>query len=350
MKKSYKNYLYFLFFLSMVLAMVACNKTEVVTLPLFETPKNFPKPVYDFSKNPITQEGFELGKELFYEGQLSRDGSISCGSCHIQASAFTHHGHDLSHGIDDLLGSRNAPAIQNMAWSKDFFWDGGVHDLDMFAISPIENPVEMDEKVDNVIKKLQNMPKYPPLFKKAFGSEQITSGNFLKALAQFQVALVSANSRYDKYVRGEAGGTLSDAEKQGLDIFKQKCASCHEGELFTDNAFRNNGLTIYTDSEMNMGRFRITRNEADKYKYKVPSLRNIALTAPYMHDGRMRNLEGVLDHYANEVKNTPNLDPMLKQGLKLGIELSAEEKTKIIAFLQTLTDETFTKDRRFAEF
>lgn len=342
---------YLIAYTALIWGSIACKDTDTTPQQaLFEVPKNFPKPVYDVSKNPVTQEGFELGKALFYDGQLSRDGSISCGTCHIQASAFTHHGHDLSHGIDDLLGSRNTPAIQNMAWSKDFFWDGGVHDLDLFAIAPIENPVEMDEKLSNVINKLQKTSKYPPLFQKAFGSEQITSSNFLKALAQFQVALVSANSRYDKYVRGEAGGTLSDTEKQGLEIFKQKCATCHEGELFTDNSFRNNGLSIYNDNEINTGRFRITLNEADKYKYKVPSLRNIALSAPYMHDGRMRNLEGVLDHYANEVKNTPNLDPILKQNGRLGIELSAEEKTKIIAFLQTLTDETFTKDRRFAEF
>lgn len=334
---------------ALILSSIACKEVDSVPVEtLFEVPKNFPKPVYDVSKNPVTKEGFELGKALFYDGQLSRDGSISCGSCHLQASAFTD-AKSVSRGIDNRLGSRNAPAIQNMAWTKIFFWDGGVHDLDLFPIAPIQNELEMDETTANVVKKLNQSTTYKNQFKKVFGSDVITSTNLFKALSQFQVALVSANSRYDKYVRGETGGILSNDEKEGLAIFKQKCASCHEGELFTDQSFRNNGLTIVSDNEMETGRYRVNLHEDDMYKFRVPSLRNLSYTAPYMHDGRLKNLSDVLDHYANQVKNTPNLDPILKQGSKLGIELSADEKTKIIAFLQTLNDETFITDKRFGK-
>lgn len=315
---------------------------------LFYVPANFPNPSYDFSKNPITKDGFELGRLLFYDGRISRDGNFSCGSCHIQASAFSHHGHDLSHGIDDQLGSRNAPGIQNVAWMDSFFWDGNVHSLDDFAQFPIENPVELGENLENVLEKIRQVKEYPSLFKKAFGSEEITKERFLRAIAQFQVALISANSRYDKYVRGEKGGTFTTDEKEGLAIFKQKCATCHAGELFTDNSFRNNGLELYF-RDADTGRFKVTHNEADKYKFKVPSLRNVALTAPYMHDGRYLNLQGVLDHYTKEIKNTPNIDPLLIQNNRLGIELSESDRTKLIAFMNTLTDETYTKDPRFSE-
>lgn len=338
--------------ISLLLIGLSCKKEaieeEVVEKELFYIPANFPNPTYDFSKNPITPAGFELGKLLFYDGQLSRDGTFSCGSCHIQASAFSHHGHDLSHGIDDQLGSRNAPGLQNLAWMNSFFWDGNVHDLDAFPQSPIENPVEMDEKVDNVIEKIKSSKTYPALFKKAFGTEEINKERFLKAIAQFQVALISANSRYDKYVRGETGGTLTNDEKEGLALFKQNCATCHAGELFTDNSFRNNGLELYF-RESDTGRFKVTNLETDKYKFKVPSLRNVALTGPYMHDGRYLNLQGVLDHYTNEVTATPNLDPLMQQNNHLGFVLSADDKLKIIAFLNTLTDQEFTKDARFAE-
>jgi cytochrome c peroxidase len=324
----------------------ACSATEQAMPSLFSVPNNFPKPVYDVSKNPVTQAGFELGKALFNDGLLSRDGSVSCGDCHLQNYAFTHHGHDVSHGIDNRKGIRNAPSIQNMAWQKDFFWDGGVGDLDMFSIAPIENPLEMDEKLGNVLAKLRKTSTYPAMFKKAYGSEEITTQGFLKALSQFMLTLVSANSRYDKYIRNE-GVMLTDDEIAGIAIFKQKCASCHTGELFTDNSYRNNGLAI--QGTMDVGRYRITEIETDRYRFKVPSLRNVAVTQPYMHDGRFYTLEVVLDHYADNVQNTPNLDPILKQGNKLGISLNAIEKKQLIAFLNTLTDNQFLTDKRFSE-
>lgn len=326
-------------------------------------PSHFPDPVYDLSKNPLTAEGVELGRFLFYDGILSRTDNIGCGTCHQQQAAFTHHGHDLSHGVDDKLGTRNAPAVQNLAWYTSFFWDGGVHDLDLVPPVPIQNPVEMDEKTGNVLEKLKNTPvagaakqvDYPKMFKAAFGTEEINGERTMKALSQFMLTMVSATSRYDYYVLGDASA-LNTQQKEGLALFKQNCSRCHSGELFTDMDFRNNGLIPNKINDQ--GRYDITLNEADRLKFKVPSLRNVGLTAPYMHDGRYTSLQQVLDHYANDqasspadsIYNSPSLDPLLKPaGQKAGIRLSATEKQSIIAFLRTLNDEQFITDKRFSD-
>ncbi|RFS17469.1 cytochrome-c peroxidase [Emticicia sp. C21] len=333
---------------SLIYLGVACSKDNSQVIEpeeLFAVPANFPKPVYDFSKNPLTKNGIELGKTLFFDGNLSRDGTISCAECHSQPSAFTHHGHDLSHGIDNKIGIRNSMPIQNMAFQKEFFWDGGVFDLDLFSIAPIENPVEMDEKLGNVLEKLRKQEKYTTLFQKAYGSKEITTERFLKALSQFMLTLVSANSRYDKYVRKETGGTLTPDELEGLAIFKQKCASCHSGELFTDLSYRNNGLPVYNKEDT--GRQRITALEEDSYRFKVPSLRNVAITAPYMHDGRFYSLDAVLNHYTDGVIESKSLDSSLKNNQTLGIALNKDEKAKLTAFLKTLTDEEFLKNKKF---
>lgn len=312
---------------------------------LFSVPATFPQPVYDLSKNPITNDGVALGKQLFFDGILSRDGSISCGECHNQSQAFTHHGHGFSHGIDNQEGTRNAPPLINLAWQDSFFWDGGVFDLDLFSIAPIENPLEMDDKIGNVLQKLRASKDYPRLFKKAYGTEEITTERFLKALSQFMLTLVSANSKYDQFLAGKA--QLSADETAGLQLFKDKgCVKCHSGALFTDHSFRSNGLLPeYTGD---LGRYRITENEADKNKFKVPTLRNIQVTYPYMHDARFLNLEAVLKFYAEGVKETGSLDPLLKQNGRLGIPMTADEQQKIIAFLKTLTDQEFLTNPRFA--
>ncbi|MEM9982152.1 MAG: cytochrome c peroxidase [Bacteroidota bacterium] len=311
----------------------------------FKQPASFPAPTYNLRENPVSSEVFALGRLLFYDGILSRDYTIACGSCHIQGTAFTHHFHDVSHGIEDRLGTRNAPSLANMAWQKEFFWDGGVNNLDMFHIVPIEDPVEMDESMENVLKRLRAHPDYPARFEAAFGTKEINYERFSKALSQFVVLMVSANARYDQYKRGEV--ELNVKEMAGLRLFKQKCASCHRGELFSDMTYRNNGLAInqYND----VGRYRITQLESDKYKFKVPSLRNVANTFPYMHDGRFYTLEQVLNHYQGGVQDTPNLDSLLIRGDQRGIPLTQEEKLQLIAFLKTLTDEEFLRDKRFAE-
>ncbi|AXY74199.1 cytochrome-c peroxidase [Paraflavitalea soli] len=312
----------------------------------FTTPANFPAPVYHFSTNQLTQAKFELGRKLFYEPRLSRDNTVSCGSCHIQSSGFTQHGHDVSHGIDDRLGSRNSPAIVNLAWSKTFFWDGGVFDLDLQPLVPITNPVEMDETMTNVLNKLRAHPAYPALFEKAFGTAEINTERMMKALSQFMVMLVSANAKYDKVMRKE-GESFTTEEQAGYVIFKQHCNSCHQEPLFTDDSFRNNGISI--GSNKDEGRYTITLNEADRYTFKVPSLRNLGYTAPYMHDGRFITLEAVLEHYAQRVQATPNLDAQLKKENKLGIPLTAKDRAQLLAFLQTLNDKAFIADKRFSE-
>ncbi len=331
------------------LVVAACQSSQDMEPAIaFRQPANFPAPVYDFSRNPVTNEGFKLGRKLFFDGILSRDGTISCGSCHIPSSAFTQHGHDLSHGIDDKLTLRNSLPIMNLAWKRELFWDGGVFDLDFLAIAPIEAHNEMDESIANVLQKLQNHPDYPALFEKAFGTREIDLANFLKALSQFQLMAVSANSKYDKYIRNE-GVQLDAQELAGLALFQQKCASCHQGELFTDGSFRNNGLPVRRFrlngvDTIDVGRQHITLRPDDAFKFRVPSLRNVEITRPYMHDGRLRTLRQVLDHYSQGVVDSSTLDPAFRQGEKLGIALSEEDKDKLIAFLRTLTDEDFIRN------
>jgi len=315
----------------------------------FKTPNNFPPPIYAIGNNPVNTAGFELGKALFYDPLLSRDGTVSCGSCHQQVSGFAHQDHALSHGIDNKVGARNGPALINLAWQASFFFDGGVNDLDLQPIAPIENPVEMDEKMANVLLKLKNSTRYPAMFEKAFGSRDITTAKTLKAFSQFMVMLISANSKYDKMRRGEL--VFSPDENTGLQIFNQKCATCHAGELFTDKSFSNNGLPLNPPPAFNdQGRFLITQQNTDLFKFKMPTLRNIEKTAPYMHDGRIATLEGVIAHYLTPAL-TPNVDPRLRQfpGGFLGIPLTVNERAKILTFLKTLTDEEFLKNPLFAE-
>ncbi len=347
------NALLFRFFsvvvVGLLVGLTGCQSPVEEARPevVFAVPTNFPPPVYALSQNQPTKAGVLLGRALFYDGTLSRDGSIACAECHNQAYAFTHHQHDVSHGIDSRVGTRNSMPIQNLAWATDFFWDGGVHNLDLVPIAPIENPVEMDEQSANVIAKLRKSAKYPPLFKAAFGTEEINGPRFLQALSQFMLTLVSGNSRYDKWVRKEAGATLTSDEQAGLALVRAKCSGCHAGELFTDNSFRNNGL--YIQGSRDVGRAQVTERADDRYRFKVPSLRNIEKTLPYMHDGRFYSLEAVLDHYANNVQATENLDPLLRANGKPGIALTATEKQQIIQFLKTLTDDQFLRDPRFVE-
>jgi cytochrome c peroxidase len=335
--------------LSVVLLVLiaGCDKTKDTKEDVsFYQPSNFPAPKYNFNNNPVTTAGFELGRKLFYDPILSRDNSTSCGSCHISFSAFTHHGHSVSHGIDNLLGIRNSPPVMNVAWSDEFMWDGGINQLDLLPIAPIENPVEMDLEFAQAVQKVKNSSAYPALFKAAFGSEEITSAKMLQAMSQFMNCLVSANSRYDKWKRNE-GGTLSADELEGYNLFQQKCSTCHSTDLFTDYKFHNNGIkdNFSTDS----GRAHISQHAEDVGKFKTPSLRNLEKTKPYMHDGSFQTLEQVLEHYNSGVKVTATLDTLLNKNGVIGIPLSATEQQKIILFLKTLTDESFITDRRFAE-
>lgn len=332
-----------------LMVVVSCKKQEAeqpFAGPVF--PSNFPQPTYDLASNPVTEAGFALGKKLFYDKLLSRDNTINCASCHISYAAFSHPDHPTSHGIDNRFGKRNAIAIQNVLWKTGFFWDGGVPNLDLVPLNAIQSAVEMDENPAHVLEKLRAHPDYPALFKEAFGTDEITTANFLQALSQYMVMLVSANSRYDHYVRNEPGGDMNAEELAGLELFKQKCASCHASDLFSDQQYRNNG--VLDDFTLDKGRSEVSQLPEDIGRFRVPSLRNIASTAPYMHNGKFKTLELVLDHYAGGVKDSPTLDPKLRQpDGTLGIPMTAQEKSRVIAFLKTLSDDDFIRDTRFSE-
>lgn len=307
-------------------------------------PKGWPQPAYTFQNNPLTQAGFELGRKIFYDSRLSRDNSVSCASCHQQFAAFSQFDHPLSHGINGLFGKRNTPGLSNIAWFPKLFWDGGVINLENQPINPIQNPVEMDDNLPDVISKLSADSKYPAMFKNAFGSDTINSQRIFKALALFMAPMISDNSKYDKYMRGETGGAFTTQELNGLNLFRQKCASCHQEPMFTDFSFRNNGLI--PDAQLNdTGRAHITGDPNDIYKFRVPSLRNVALTKPYMHDGRFGTLDAVLEHYRSGIYQYPTLDTSLKNG----ITMTNQDKLDIISFLNTLTDTSFVHDKRFAD-
>ncbi len=325
----------------------------LVQPPLFPA---IPAPPAD---NPLTVEGVELGRHLFYEKALSLDNSTSCGSCHQQARAFTD-GRARAQGVGGALHARSAMALQNLVWEPKLTWDGASPSLEQQARTPIENAVEMHQPLRAGVARLQQMAPYPPLFGKAFGTSTITEENALKALAQFERTLISSNSRYDRYRRGDRS-LLSADEVRGLQLFSihpngtlrgGNCSDCHGGELQTDHNFRNNGLdAAFAD----LGLSSQTGRPTDNGKFRVPSLRNVALTAPYMHDGRLATLQDVLDHYNEHVAfNSPTIDPLLLNTTndplqqRHDLELTAQEKTQIIAFLRTLTDSTFILDPRFS--
>lgn len=325
----------------------SCSKDPELAAPTedikFYVPPGFPQPVYNMANNPVSRERFELGRKLFYDPALSRDNSISCGSCHQQFVAFAHAEHDFSHGVDNLLGTRNAPGLFNLAWHTTFMHDGGVNHLESQPVAPITNPVEMDETLVNVIAKLNARPVYRTLFKDAFGDETINTQRMSQAMAQFMALMISADSKYDRYRAGTA--TFSAQEENGLAVFRSKCASCHTEPLFMDNTYHNNGLP--PDPTINdTGRMHITNDPADSLKFRTPSLRNIALTGPYMHDGRFTTLSECLTHYTSGVMNSSTLDPLIGTS---GIALTAQEKADLLAFLATLTDNTFTRNPNFKE-
>lgn len=306
----------------------------------FQVPKGFPKPVYDFKNNPLTEEGFQLGKKIFYDPIISKDSTISCASCHLQQTGFTHVDHDLSHGINGKIGERNSLTLQNLAWSKTFMWDGGVNHLDVQYIAPITSEVEMDETLENVVTKLNNNKEYQELFQKAFGTKKITGQLTLKAISQFVVSLTTSNSKYDKVIRKEE--KFTEMEQKGYSLFKQHCASCHKEPLFSSNDFKNNGLPI--DTTLNdFGRMKITQNSKDSLKFRIPTLRNIEFTFPYMHDGRFKTLNEVIKHYNFGIKKSKTLSKELYKPLNL----TNNQKVELISFLKTLTDKEFLFNPRY---
>lgn len=302
-----------------------------------EVPKGWPAMSYDLSRNPLTQEGIALGRKLFHDPILSRDSSTSCSSCHTSYTAFSHTDHKLSHGINDSIGTRNAPALMNLAWGKTFMWDGAVNHLDMQPLAPINHPAEMGESTQHVVFKLENSPDYRRMFAEAFGDSMILGDRMLKALAQFQLSLFSAGSRYDRMKAGVE--VFTEQEQNGYLLFQAHCNACHLEPLFTTGAFANNGLppdSLLRDG----GRIRITRDTNDSLKFKIPTLRNVEYSFPYMHDGRFKTLRAVLDHYDHGIMMSATLAPELRAGLPL----TSDQRTDLVAFLLTLSDRAFVMD------
>jgi cytochrome c peroxidase len=335
----------------LVLGLLACKVDPKVKLVLPAdnlspiVPPGWPQPVYTFSDNPVTREAFVLGRALFYETMLSQDNTISCGDCHQIAVAFANAGHDKSHGVGGIRGLRNSPALFNLAWHPTFMHDGGIVNIERQPLAPITNPIEMAENINNVVAKLQASSKYRNLFKDAYGSEEVNTDRMFKSMAQFMALIYSYDSRYDYYKRGENNVQFNEAEQRGYALFQAKCNSCHKEPLFSDFAYRNNGLKYDPDPALrDSGRAHITQLSEDRFKFKTPSLRNIEITGPYMHDGSLETLDDCLNHYTNGVTNHINLDPLLEPN---GIPMTAQEKEDIKAFLHTLTDYKLINDIRF---
>lgn len=294
--------------------------------------------------NPLTDAGKQLGRMLFYDTKLSRTNTVACASCHLQELAFSDP-NPVSFGVDSIQGTRQAMALFNLAYSDSgLFWDGRADVLRHQSLMPIENEVELDETIGNVIAKLSNEQIYLDQFTLAFGNNEITEEKMGLALEQFLTSMVSKNSRYDQFRRDEIGLTTSELNGEQLFIDKG-CFSCHTGFNFgtQGDIFFNNGLDS-TDDFTDFGRELVTNNQGDRAKFKVPSLRNIAVTAPYMHDGRFSTLEEVLDHYSFQVKPSTTVFG----GLVGGFDLTLSEQDDLIQFLETLTDEEFLTNPDFS--
>ncbi|MCD6050713.1 MAG: cytochrome peroxidase [Verrucomicrobia bacterium] len=311
----------------------------------FAFARQFPPPKLPLD-NPLTNEGVELGRKLFHEKRLSVNDSQSCASCHQATLAFAEE-RQFSLGAEGKTGTRNAMPLFNLAWKQTFFWDGRAPSLREQVLMPIQDPVEMHESLTNVVTKLAALETYPALFERAFGTKEIDSDRVARALEQFLLTIVSYRSKFDRAMQGRE--EFSEQEKRGFELFVTEydprrgfygadCFHCHGGPMFTNHGFANNGLE---EKAIDIGLGKVSRREFDTGRFAVPSLRNVALTAPYMHDGRFKTLEETVEHYASGVKPSASLDPNLAKHPKGGVPLSAADKKALVAFLQTLTDETF---------
>jgi cytochrome c peroxidase len=304
-------------------------------------PDYFPNPKYNFENNPLDSNKVKLGRLLFYDGILSKDNTLSCSTCHSPYNAFAHNDHKLSHGIGDSIGTRNAPALFNLAWQSSFMWDGAINHLDMQALAPISSISEMGSNINAVVKNLQGDQYYRKKFYEAYQDSVVTGENMLKALSQFQLTLISANSKYDQVKRGEVEFTKQ--ESKGYKLFQRNCNSCHQEPLFSTYDFENNFIEV--DSNLNdYGKGMITSVPGDSSYFKIPSLRNLLYTYPYMHDGRYYTLNSVLDHYVNKETQVKFKENGLKK-----IDLSSDAQEDLIAFLLTLNDKefVFSPEHRF---
>lgn len=300
--------------------------------------------------NPQTKEGIALGKKLFFDKILSANGTQACASCHSPQNAFTDNT-PTSDGIDGVFGTRNSMPLFNLAWNYNerFNWDGTALSLERQAIEPVENPIELHSNWDDVVNRLQSHSEYPELFRLAFKTSSITQELTTKAIAQFERTLISANSKFDRFYLGQT--SLTPQELNGLDVFlredKGDCFHCHgnpNNPLWTDNIFHNNGLDA---TFIDLGLGAVTGDPNDNGKFKSPSLRNLAYTAPYMHDGRFSTLEAVINHYSEGLQSSSTIDPLMKNIDVGGVQLSDQDKADLKAFLLSLSDPSFINNITF---
>lgn len=341
---------------------VSCKKDNVTYEPTpyeLKIPSHFPDmPIPE--DNPMTVEGVELGRKLFYEKKLSGDNTMSCGACHSPQAAFSDP-NQFSTGIDGSVGTRNSMALINLGWDSFFFWDGRAKTLEEQVLEPVENPIEMHDSWANALSEISQDSEYRNMFYKAFGEEGISKYTAAKAMAQFLRTMISGNSKFDVIYKFENNlpltpteqaiyGTVTPEELGGYDLFKSlngaDCFHCHNGPLMRVEKFSNNGLdAVFTD----LGRGAVTGDPSDAGKFKVPTLRNISHSGPYMHDGRLQTLDDVIDHYSHNIEMSPTIDPLIEFASQGGVQLDQFEKGLLKAFLLTLTDEEFMNNPDFQE-
>jgi cytochrome c peroxidase len=341
----------------------SCRKDNTRYLPTpynLEIPSHFPDMIIP-ADNPMTVEGVELGRFLFYEKRLSGDNTQSCASCHLPSASFSDP-NQYSTGIDGIQGTRHSMALVNLGWEDFFFWDGRKTTLETQILEPVPNPIEMHQSWKRTVEKLNADVNYRNRFFKAFGEEGIDSIKATKAIAQFIRTLISGESKFDVMYKYENNLSLNSSEQAilqtvdveewaGYDLFKSlngaDCFHCHNGPLMRVKKFSNNGLM--PNSVDDRGRAGVTNNPEDNYKFKVPTLRNIALTAPYMHDGRFATLDEVIEHYSSGIHMSPTIDPLIEFGSQGGVQLDAQEKYLLKKFLLTLTDQKFVLNPNFQD-
>ena len=345
-----------------LILLFSCKKDKVNSVPtpyVLDIPSHFPAMQIP-EDNPMTVEGVELGRKLFYEKKLSGDNTMSCATCHAPSLAFQD-GESTSEGIDGQLGTRNAMALINLGWNTSFFWDGRSATLEEQIIEPVLNPIEMHTTWQSVVGKLNADVNYKNLFFKAFNTNVIDSTLAAKSIAQFIRTLISGSSKFDVMYKFENNLTLSSSETvmfstitpsewAGYDLFKSlngaDCFHCHNGPLMQVQKFSNNGLdATFTD----IGRASVTGSSNDNGKFKVPTLRNIAFTAPYMHDGRFATIDEVINHYSFGIQMSATIDPLIEFAGQGGVQLDAQEKDLLKQFLLTLTDSSFINNPAFKE-
>lgn len=330
----------------------SCRKDQTLPRPTYSPtpynlnlPSNFPEMVIP-SDNPLTEEGVNLGRHLFWDTRLSGDNSMACASCHLPSAAFSDPA-ALSTGIDGSVGRRNSMVLQNLGWADNYFWDGRAVTLEEQVLIPVEDPIEMHEKWSNFMGEIRDDEYYETLFFEAFGVVGYDSTHAAKAMAQFLRTMISANSQYDKVLRGEA--IFTPTQQAGFDSFNAlsggDCFHCHGGILTTDHSFKNNGLDAFP---LDSGRGEVTGIAADNFTFKVPTLRNIEFSGPYMHDGRFATLDEVITHYSTGVQHSsPNISPLMEFSAQGGVQLDPQEREELKAFLLMFSDTEFINNPKF---